>query len=179
MNTLERTVRTLVLSFEELSAADRLLIQWAAEACAMAQAPYSKFKVGAAVRSAAGGVYAGCNVERCSWSQTTHAEQNAVDTMVAREGPAKIAAIAVVGGPADVRIVIPPVADPTRRLADIAAVPVPCGHCLQIIWENCFGDPDVRLIGLGPGGEACVTAIGDALPMRFGPEDLGVRYGQR
>ncbi len=178
MSTLIRTVQSLVLTFDELSADDRLLLQWAAEARASAQAPYSKFKVGAAIRSAAGSVYAGCNVERCSWTQTTHAEQNAVDTMVTREGPAKIGTIAIVAAPADLALSMPPVRK-GPQVTDVRDVPVPCGHCLQIIWENCFGDPDVRLIGVGANGEIFVTAIGDALPMRFGPEDLGVKYGRR
>jgi len=79
--------------------------------------------------SESGTIYTGCNVERSTYTQTTHAEQNATDNMVAAEGPAKIVAMAIVGAPerADIWNV--------ERFACFA-----CGHCLQIIWENCLAD---------------------------------------
>lgn len=95
--------------------------------------------------------------------------------MVAELGPAKIRCIALVGEPEGTDTSLPPKRI-TRRISSIEEVPVPCGHCLQIIWENCFEDPNVELIALTPGGEVISTTIGDAFPMRFGPADLGVRY---
>lgn len=176
MRELTKTIRASIGEFSELTAEEQDLLRAAAKVRLNAQAPYSKYWVGAAVRSQKGTVHVGCNVERCSWTQTTHAEQNAVDSMVAENGPVKVVAVAIVAAPAGVPVVLPP----ERKgvfVSTIDDVPVPCGHCLQIIWENCLRDPNVRLIALTKGGEVVSTTMGDALPMRFGPEHLGGDYG--
>jgi cytidine deaminase len=139
-----------------------------------AQAPYSNFMVGAAVVSSSGVTHVGCNVERCSYTQTTHAEQNAIDCMVAAEGPARIALVAIVAAPASVVFNQLPEFPPNQITMDIRNVCVPCGHCLQIIWENCLGHADTPLVSMTASGEIFVTTIGDAFPMRFGPDTLGV-----
>lgn len=166
------------MDFAELSPAKQKLLLFAAQARKGAQAPYSKYWVGATVLSEKGTVHVGCNVERCSGTQTTHAEQNAVDSMVAHLGPSKIRCVALVGGSAEQEIPFPPTKI-TKRIEAIEDVPLPCGHCLQIIWENCFDDPTVELIALAPGGEVISTTIGDAFPVRFGPSDLGIRYEEK
>lgn len=175
MREIKKIVRAYVGNFSELSAEDRLLLMKAAAVRERAQAPYSKFKVGVAIRSEKGIVFAGCNVERCSWSETTHAEQNAIDSMVAACGPTKLTIVALVGGIGTKTYTFPP-PKTGESLTKIENVPVPCGHCLQIIWENCHNDPEVRLIALASNGDVVCTTIGDAFPMRFGPADLGIHY---
>jgi|GEM_PF-117098 len=163
-----------------------VLLQAAAAARRQAQAPYSHFLVGAAVLSPRGRIYSGCNVERVSYTQTTHAEQNAVDSMVVQEGPTVAEAVAVVAAHenncvGNLASPSEPYAETVRRVRRLTLpeVPVPCGHCLQIIWENCNGRRDTPLIMVT--GEfypyVFLTTIGDALTMPFGPEALGISYG--
>src|SRR5574341_1015748 len=82
--------------------------------------PYSNYHVGAAILCRSGALYAGCNTEVVSWSQTSHAEQNAVtnaicDGEVKRSGRKFITAVAVVH----------------------KGTSAPCGQCRQIIAEHC------------------------------------------
>ena len=87
-----------------------LLIEAAAKVRANAYAPYSRFKVGAAIRGASGAVYVGCNVENAAYPEGTCAEAGAIAAMVAA-GEARIAEVAVIADSPD------PVA--------------PCGGCRQ------------------------------------------------
>lgn len=130
-----------------LGAADRALYDTAREASQRAYAPYSRFRVGAAVRTVAGGVFPGCNVENASYGLAVCAERSAIFAAVAAEGPGmRLEAVAV--------------------FADARTVP-PCGACRQVIAE--FG-PEARVV-FRSGGEP-VTARADALlPGRF---ELGV-----
>lgn len=176
MRTIETRIQAKILLFEELSTFIQHLFMTAVYVRKHAQAPYSGFHVGAAViGSEKVRVRAGCNVERVSHSQCTHAEQNAIDTLVASYGSDKVTAIALVAAPKDIAIALPPVltGEPVTSMGD---VPVPCGHCLQIIWENCYGDKSVPLYALARSGEIVKVTIGDALPFAFGPEALGIRY---
>ena len=177
MKELKKTSRVLLYNFAELSGAGQELLYKAAKVRVNAQAPYSNYQVGVAIISKGGSIHVGCNVERCSWTQTTHAEQNAIDSMVAANGSAKILMLALVAAPAGQSVKLPPKVghNPITELQDI---PVPCGHCLQIIWENCYGDPNVELLALTANGEVAITDMGSALPMRFGPNHLGVDYGK-
>lgn len=59
---------------------------------------------------------------------------------------------------------LPPKTQSECPLDNISDVPVPCGHSLQIIWENCLNDPGIRLVALYKNGEVDVTTIGEALP---------------
>ena len=173
MRILTKAIKIQVRKFTELTKKERKLLCSASKVRINAQAPYSNYLVGAAVLSEKRTVHLGCNVERSTYTQSTHAEQSAVDDMVKNLGPTKIEIVALVGAPAGTLIIIPP-GKKIKPISIIEQVPVPCGHCLQIIWENCFQDPNVKLIALTSGGEVVSTTIGDALPMRFGPEDLGV-----
>lgn len=177
MRTIETGIQAEILLFEELPALIRHLFMNALYVRKHAQAPYSGFHVGVGVvGSVRDRVRAGCNVERVSHSQCTHAEQNAIDTLVAAYGSDKVTALALVAAPKDITIELPPVrtGEPVTFFSDI---PVPCGHCLQIIWENCYGDKSVPLYALARSGEIVKVTIGDALPFAFGPEALGIRYG--
>ena len=177
MKILTREIRALVMEYEELDVAEKILFSMAADVRLKAQAPYSHFLVGVAVMSASGKVHAGCNVERASWTQTTHAEQNAIDSMVSCEGPAKLWKLALIGGMEDAKMVIPPKRNVSRELI-FDEVPVPCGHCLQIIWENCHDDGEVELFSLCSNGQIAKITIDNAFPLKFGPKDLGVTYGK-
>lgn len=92
-----------------------LLVQKARDARCNAYAPYSKFKVGAAVLGADGNIYTGCNIENVSYGLTMCAERTAMFKMVS-EGCTKFTAIAVAAG---------------ENPADSA----PCGACRQVMCE--------------------------------------------
>jgi cytidine deaminase len=156
---------------------DYELIQQAIAVRNNAQAPYSGYHVGACVKSQAGVIYKGCNVERVSYTQTTHAEQNAVDSMVAGEGPAKIQAIAVAAAPADCNLDMSDFAD--AEIIYGAPQGSCCGHCLQIIWENCLNDKDVVVYFVNRDKKIYVTTVGTLLPYPFGPCDLGIDYKKK
>ena len=102
------------------------LIAAAKQARENAHAPYSNFRVGAALRAASGVVYTGCNVENATYGLTICAERVAIFKAIS-EGERGFDAIAVV--------------------ADTEALTPPCGACRQIIWEFC-GDVEVVLANL-------------------------------
>jgi cytidine deaminase len=108
-----------------------------------AVAPYSRFKVGAALVTAAGKIYGGCNVENASYGLTVCAERVALLKALS-EGEREFTAIAVV--------------------ADTDAPTPPCGPCRQLLWEYC-GNIPVTLANL-----TSVTGehqLGDLLPLPF------------
>lgn len=102
------------------------LIEEATRARENAAAPFSNFKVGAALRTSGGKVYHGCNVENCSYGLTVCAERVALLSALAA-GERKFEAIAVV--------------------TQSAEPSTPCGPCRQLMWEYC-GDIDVTLANL-------------------------------
>jgi cytidine deaminase len=101
------------------------LVAAAKKAMKNAYAPYSKFKVGAAVLGGSGKIYAGVNVENASYGLTVCAERNAV-AAAAAAGEKRIKAVAVA--------------------ADTSRPTPPCGACRQVLAEFC-GDADVILAG--------------------------------
>jgi cytidine deaminase len=115
------------------------LIQAARRAATHAYAPYSKFYVGAAILTAAGEVFAGCNVENASYGMTNCAERTAIFSAIAHSGPKlEIRAVAVING---------------------KEVPcAPCGACRQVIYE--FG-PEAMIFFPAAGGwkEAYITEL--------------------
>ena len=132
-----------------MSDAPKDLLAAAAASMANAYAPYSDFKVGAAVRSADGKVFAGCNVENAAYAVVQCAEGNAVGTMVAA-GDCKITEILV--------------------LTAADKVASPCGACRQIINEFAAADAKVYLCSTD-GTSKCIF-FRDLLPDAFGPEQL-------
>ncbi len=102
-------------------------------ACAVrknAHAPYSGFKVGAALRTEDGQVFAGCNVENASYSMCICAERNAVFQAVAA-GKTHFRSLAIVGG---------------KDSEEAASKPcIPCGACLQVLSEFCSPDFPILL----------------------------------
>lgn len=129
------------------------LLQSARAVMDKAHAPYSGFKVGAAVLSETGRVYTGCNVENAAYPLGSCAEANAVAAMVAA-GERRIRAVAVAGGqPGDGRLC------------------TPCGGCRQRIRE--FAAPAVPVHVGGPEGWRKSFTLGGLLPDSFGPDNLG------
>ncbi|MDX8351138.1 cytidine deaminase [Cognatiyoonia sp. IB215182] len=109
-----------------------------------AHAPYSKFKVGAALRATSGKVYTGCNVENVAYPEGTCAEAGAIASMVAG-GDTEIAEIAVI-------------ADSPKPIS-------PCGGCRQKIAEFAKGDVKVTLTTLD--GVTLETTVSELLPGVF------------
>ena len=102
------------------------LIRAAKTAREDAHAPFSNFKVGAALRTTTGKVFGGCNVENASYGLTVCAERVAIFKAIS-EGERKFDAIAVV--------------------TDTDMLTPPCGACRQLIWEFC-GDVPVIISNL-------------------------------
>lgn len=185
MKIIRAEIKIELLDFGELTAGEQMLISRACKVRLHAQAPYSHYWVGCSVMTPEGKFFDGCNVERASWTQTTHAEQNAIDNMVANLGPYKILAMAVVGAPEEKEIPWPlPLNDLKNLPPDLSPADFcpSCGHCLQNIAENCFDengqfDPTVKLLGFNENkGIIFRTTIGNAYPMPFLPQYLGVNY---
>ena len=120
------------------------LLRAASEAMENAYAPYSEFKVGAALRAASGAIYAGANVENVAYPQGQCAEASAIGALVTA-GETAITAVAVV--------------------AERLEVCPPCGGCRQRLSE--FGDASTPVY-LGP----TTTTLGELLPGAFDREAL-------
>lgn len=169
-----------LVHIDTLGEADRTLVATALKSRQNSQSPYSSFQCGAAVRGTNGLVYGGCNIERCSYSQSTHSEQSAVDALIAANGPIGIESLAVFGAPKGTicKFVRAEQMGEFDPITLIQATVKPCGHCRQIIWENCLGNADVRIMCVCPNGLIMVTTIGTLFPMSFGPADLGIDYAR-
>ena len=118
-------------------------MQAARSARERAHAPFSKFKVGAAVQDQDGEIYTGCNIENASYGLTMCAERVAVFKAIS-EGASKLIRVAVV--------------------ADTDKLTPPCGACRQILWEFC-GDAELILANLGEARER--LSIAQILPRPF------------
>lgn len=116
---------------------------------AHAHAPYSKFKVGAAVLDEQGRIHAGCNVENAAYPQGWCAEASALAAMVSAGGK-RVRALAVVA---------------------VSRVPTtPCGGCRQKLAE--FARDDCAVLVAGPRGLQRRFTLGELLPHGFGPPAL-------
>jgi len=108
-----------------------------------AHAPFSHFLVGAAIESADGRIFGGCNVENSSYGLTMCAERTAIFRAVA-EGAKRFTRIAVV--------------------ADTEKLTPPCGACRQVLWDLC-GDIEIILFNLHGASES--FRLTDLLPRAF------------
>ncbi len=114
-----------------------------------AYAPYSKFKVGACLRTDTGKLYAACNVENAAYPQGQCAEASAIGIMAAA-GERRIVEVVVVGAGDELC--------------------TPCGGCRQRL--NEFASPDTPVHVCGLDGVRETFKLGDLLPHSFGPENL-------
>jgi cytidine deaminase len=119
------------------------LIEAAVKVRENAHAPYSNFKVGAAVETKSGKIFTGCNVENASYGLTVCAERIAIFKAIS-EGETEFTRIAVV--------------------ADTPELTPPCGACRQIIWEFCG---DVPVIFSNLDGEMETVQMKELLPRAF------------
>jgi cytidine deaminase len=108
-----------------------------------AHAPYSKFRVGAALEDAGGRVHTGCNIENATYGLTLCAERVAVCKAIS-EGAREFRRIAIV---ADTEILTPP-----------------CGACRQILWEFCG---DIEIVLLNSRGKSEVMRLKELFPRAF------------
>ena len=128
------------------------LVQAALQARMSAYAPYSGFKVGAALRLRAGGVVTGVNVENASYGLTVCAERNAVGHAVLQGlAPGDVVEVAVV--------------------ADADSATAPCGACRQVLMEFAAASTPVWLHNLRD-GQTVKTTLAELLPLAFGAAHL-------
>ncbi|MFC7058329.1 cytidine deaminase [Halovenus salina] len=127
--------------------ADQLIAE-AREALATAYAPYSEYQVGAALLTADGTVYTGCNIENANYSNSLHAEEVAVGTAV-REGHREFAALAVTSAARD--------------------GVTPCGMCRQTLAEFCVDEFEVHC---DTGDDVQTYTLGTLLPDTISAETL-------
>ena len=106
-------------------------------------APYSKFKVGAAIEDTAGRIHTGCNVENSTYGLTVCAERVAVFKAIS-EGVRKFRRVAIA--------------------ADTDALTPPCGACRQILWEFCG---DIEIVLVNPRGKTETYRLKDLFPKPF------------
>ena len=122
------------------------LINEALEAQKNAYAPYSKFKVGAAILTETGNVYTGCNVENASLGASICAERNAATTAIAKEGKVRFKAIAI---------------------ASTSEDPAPpCGICRQFLSEFTDTEAPVYLVS-AKSGKTKEFSFGKLMPESF------------
>ncbi|WP_158043649.1 cytidine deaminase [Skermanella pratensis] len=128
------------------------MIPLAREAMRRAYAPYSKFPVGACLRTDGGRFYAAANVENAAYPQGQCAEAGAIGMMVAG-GDRRIVEVVVMGGtPGD------------------GMLCTPCGGCRQRLREFCALDVQIHVCG--PEGLRRTVTLEELLPLSFGPENL-------
>jgi cytidine deaminase len=108
-----------------------------------AHAPFSKFKVGAAVEDQSGHIHTGCNIENATYGLTICAERVAIFKAIS-EGVRRFKRVAVV--------------------ADTEELTPPCGACRQILWEFC-GDVEIVLANLS--GKTETLRLGTLFPRAF------------
>lgn len=114
-----------------------------------AYVPYSGYRVGAALLTASGRVYTGCNIENASYTPTVCAERTAVFKAVS-EGERDFALLAVAGG----------------KDGQIADVFPPCGVCRQVLAEFCSPAMPIALVK-DADGSCEMHTLGELLPLAF------------
>lgn len=133
------------------------LIETAAEQLAFSYAPYSNFKVGAALLAKNGRIYTGCNIENAAYTPANCAERTAFFKAVS-EGVREFEAICIVGGTDGVLKEYTP----------------PCGVCRQVMMEFC--KPGEFQIILAKGKcDYRIYRLEELIPLGFGPGNLKER----
>lgn len=132
---------------------NKQLIEEAIKARELAYAPYSQFKVGAALLAKNGKVYTGCNVENAAYSPTNCAERTAFFKAVS-EGVTEFEKIAVVSGKGEIK-----------------GYASPCGVCRQVMMEFCKPE-EFKVIMANTPEDYKEMVLEELLPLGFGPENL-------
>jgi cytidine deaminase len=145
---------------DELNPDDRELIFAARESALNAYAPYSKFRVGAAVRLESGIIVRGTNVENAAFPSGICAERNALSNSVSNYHNDKPVAMAITGLTED----------------GITEEPVPpCGNCRQVIAEEeSRNSQKIRIILSGKNKTYVIESISSLLPLQFNKKNLKV-----
>ena len=131
------------------------LIEVAIEARKKSYSPYSHYQVGAALLSADGQIFSGCNIENAAYTPTNCAERTAFFKAVS-EGVRDFTAIAIVGSPEG---------------DEITQYSYPCGVCRQVMMEFC--DPEAfQVIVARSAEEYEIRTLKEFLPEGFGPANL-------
>ena len=138
-----------------MSDSENSLVEAATTARLQSLAPFSKFLVGAALRTKAGKVYTGCNIESASYGLTVCAERVAIWKALS-EGERDFTDLVVV--------------------ADTESLTPPCGTCRQIIWEYCK-EAKITLANLK--GQRQEVDIADLLPRAFDARFLNESSSQQ
>ena len=132
----------------------KTLIKSAIEVRKMSYAPYSNFKVGAALLTKTGKIYTGCNIENAAYTPTNCAERTAFFKAVS-EGEREFEAIAIVGGAND---------NPEEYV-------YPCGVCRQVMMEFC-NPKEFKIIVAISEDNYVEKTLEELFPNGFGPESL-------
>lgn len=132
---------------------NKQLIETAVKAREMAYAPYSHYKVGAALLAKSGKIYTGCNVENASFTPTNCAERTAFFKAIS-EGDREFEMIAIVGG---------------KDGEELSKNCTPCGVCRQVMTEFC--DKDFKII-LGTPDDFKVLTLEEIMPYSFTATEL-------
>lgn len=130
------------------------LIEAALKAGQRAYAPYSHYRVGAALLTAQGRIYQGCNIENASYGATNCAERTAFFKAVS-EGERQFLAIAIVGG---------------MEGKEISNYAYPCGICRQVMQEFC--GPDFQVIVGRSKEDYRILTLKELLPFGFGGDAI-------
>ena len=143
-------------SIDELPAAEKELLQSAIDATKGAYAPYSKFRVGAAVRLTNGKVIIGANQENAAYPSGLCAERTAMFSAHTLHPEAKMEAIALTA------------VDPSGNM--LPTITYPCGACRQVMAEFC--KKDFEVIFAKSEDDFIVKTLDEILPFSFSEEDM-------
>ncbi len=147
-------------SLEEVDPGDRELILSATKAAENAYAPYSNFKVGAAVRLESGLVISGSNVENAAFPSGICAERNALANASSNHPGDKAVALAIA-------------ASTESGLTDDTVSP--CGNCRQVLAEEELRNRNKIRVILGSRNKIrVIESAGDLLPIQFNRNDMGI-----
>jgi cytidine deaminase len=145
---------------EELSPDDRDLIYASRDAALNAYAPYSKFRVGAAIRLESGTIVSGANVENAAFPSGICAERSALSNSVSNHPDDKPVAIAIAAMTVD----------------GLSEDPVPpCGNCRQVIAEEeSRTGNQIRIILSGKNKIMVIESVSSLLPLQFNQKNLKI-----
>lgn len=154
MKQVEVKTPILIALYNELSAADQQLVDEARKATAKAYAPYSKFRVGAAISLSNGEIITGSNQENAAYPSGTCAERTACYYAHFQYPDAKFQAIAIAACGVDGKEVAHPIS--------------PCGNCRQALleYEKLAGE-DIKVILVGADEIYMLQSVKSLLPLAF------------